>query len=469
MKMQPMIDAVCDEIKQNLNAFCEHADLDRLTPEVAEQMSQALSGALSAGGAAGYRAFLCQYECEEDTVLRDGKTIRAKILSEKAFRTAFGKMTLERKVFQPDRGGECHIPLDAAWGMEDPFATLEVREAVLYACGLITPSETETMLKKCALFHPSSTAIKHIVNAMGQWVEEHESAVREQMKTNDAAPENTRVLGASLDGANVPLREHGPKRGRPGERPGKQEKTAQPTTWKNAMVGSITCYGEVPEGQNSPARLASRYVARMPEERAPIFKTAFERALDDAESMLPEDIDKVLVCDGARGLWKYIEDNERFAGYEKVLDYFHAAEHLSALSEALFGKKSDEGTKWCDKYREKLLNEDLAAHAILRSADYYLAQNKLSKAARADALREQTFFRRNKHRMTYADFRRRGLPIGSGIVEAACKSIVKSRLCRSGMRWTRQGGQHILHLRAQIKSGRWDDFWDACKTIRKAA
>lgn len=469
MKTQMMIDAVCDEIKRNLNAFCANTDLDRLTPEVAEKMSQALSGALGAGGVAGYRAFLCQYECGEDTIVRDGKTMRLKMMSGKDFMTPFGKMTLERKVYQADRGGQCHVPLDVAWGMEEQFASLEVREAVLYACGLVTPVETETMLKKCALFQPSSTAIKRIVNAMGEWVEDHVPAVREQMQINDAAPDNTQVLAASLDGANVPLREPGVQRGRPGERPGKQENTTQPTTYKNAMVGSITYYGEVPEGKKSPARLVSRYLARMPEDRAPTFKTAFECELDIAESMLPEDIEKVLVCDGARGLWKYIEEHKRFDGYNKILDYFHAAEHLSALAEALFGKKSDDGTKWYDKYHEKLLNEDLAAHAILRSVDYYLEQNKLSKAERADALREQTFFQRNKHRMTYADFRRRGLPIGSGIVEAACKSIVKSRLCRSGMRWTRKGGQHILHLRAQIKSGRWDDFWDAYKTLRKTA
>ena len=469
MNTATMIDAMCDEIKQNLNDYCNRADLDRLTPAVAEQMSQALSRALGAGGVAGYRVFLCEYECGENTIVREGKTMRLKMMSEKDFMTPFGKMTLERKMYQADRGGECHVPLDAAWGMEEQFASLEVREAVLYACGLVTPVETETMLKKCALFQPSSTAIKRIVNAMGQWVEDHVPAVREQMQINDAAPDTTRVLAASLDGTNVPLREHGVKRGRPGERPGKQENTAQHTTYKNAMVGSITYYGEVPEGQKSPARLSSGYLARMPEDRAPTFKTAFEADLEIAESMLPDDIEKVLVCDGARGLWKYIEENKRFDGYNKILDYFHALEHLSVLSESLFGKKSDDGTKWYDKYREKLLNEDLAPHAILRSTDYYLEENTLSKAERVAALGERRFFRRNKHRMTYANFRRRGLPIGSGIVEAACKSIVKSRLCRSGMRWTRKGGQHILHLRVQIKSGRWDDFWDAYKTLRKTA
>jgi len=71
--------------------------------------------------------------------------------------------------------------------------------------------------------------------------------------------------------------------------------------------------------------------------------------------------------------------------------------------------------------------------------------------------------------MTYADFRRRGLPIGSGPVEAACKSVVKTRMCRSGMRWSREGGQKILNLRVVVKSDRWDGFWENYMTLKRAA
>ena len=79
---------------------------------------------------------------------------------------------------------------------------------------------------------------------------------------------------------------------------------------------------------------------------------------------------------------------------------------------------------------------------------------------------ERTFFRRNKHRMAYADFLRRGLPIGSGLVEAACKTLVKTRLCRSGMQWACIGGQRILRLCTYIKSQRWLLFWEAYRTLR---
>ena len=70
--------------------------------------------------------------------------------------------------------------------------------------------------------------------------------------------------------------------------------------------------------------------------------------------------------------------------------------------------------------------------------------------------------------MDYARFRRNGWPIGSGPVEAACKSVVKTRLCRSGMRWSRSGGQNILSLRTYVKSHRWDAMWRQYKRIERS-
>ena len=71
--------------------------------------------------------------------------------------------------------------------------------------------------------------------------------------------------------------------------------------------------------------------------------------------------------------------------------------------------------------------------------------------------------------MPYATFRKNGWPIGSGPIEAAAKTLVKTRLCRSGMRWTRPGGQHILNLRTYVKSNRWDSAWQHIKQLERAA
>ena len=259
--------------------------------------------------------------------------------------------------------------------------------------------------------------------------------------------------------------EGGAKRGRPAERPGASTEQATTTAYRNAMVGSVTCYGPVPPKKKTPQRLATRYASHMPEEHAPTFKAKFEAELAEAERKAPPEIIKVLVCDGARAIWNYAAQNDRFNDYEKIIDYCHALEHLSLAAEALFGKGADAGKDWYDKYRKKLLEEDLAPRSVLHSMDYYEQANRLPKS-RKDALEAQrTFFKRNQSKMTYADFRRRGLPIGSGPVEAACKTLVKTRLCRSGMRWTRKGGQRILDLRTYVKSNRWDAFWNEYRKL----
>jgi hypothetical protein len=230
------------------------------------------------------------------------------------------------------------------------------------------------------------------------------------------------------------------------------------------MVGTVSLYGDVPEGKHGPQRLQTRYAARMPEEGAPTLKAKFERELVETEGGLGDEVIRIALCDGARGLWKYIDETPLYDGYEKLVDYHHTTEHLSKAAEAIFGKGTEQSQNWYDKYCEALKGEDDGPERVIRSIDYYAQTKKLSKARQESLQSERTFFRNNRPRMEYARFRRQGWPIGSGPVEAACKSLVKTRLCRSGMRWSRNGGQHILTLRTYVKSDRWDAMWDKYKT-----
>jgi hypothetical protein len=466
-KAAVIMDAILSKVKGVLS---EGGDLlaSEVTPQQAEKMNGLLGEAMSAGWTEGLRAWLSTAESETDTIEVGGVTFRYKLDSEKEFLTPGGIVKLMRRVYQPDVGGKCYVPIDAAWGMEGQFATVEVRDAALYAVALVTPKEAETLIAKCALFQPSATAIKHMAGEMGQWLEEHEDKVLTEIRDQELIPEETRVLCASMDGVNVLLCEPGKKKGRPNERPheGTSKDTLCPTCYKNAMVGSVSFYGEVPEGEKAPERLASRYVARMPEGRAPTLKAKFEQELEETESRLNDDVARIILCDGANGLWTYIDDNPRYDEYEKLVDYHHTTEHLSKAAEAIFGKGSPKAQNWYDKYCSKLKGEDGGAACVLRSLDYYAGQAKLNKTRREALQAEQTFFCRNGHRMEYARFRRNGWPIGSGPVEAACKCVVKTRLCRSGMRWSRSGGQHILSLRTYVKSDRWNAMWQQYKRLK---
>jgi len=186
-------------------------------------------------------------------------------------------------------------------------------------------------------------------------------------------------------------------------------------------------------------------------------------------SATENEVIKVLICDGARGIWNYVEESGRYHGYEKLIDYWHTLEHLSLAAEAVFGKGTNEAKYWYGNYARQLIENDDGAQRAVRSMAYHEKRGGLSSARKAALAVQQTFFARNQRRMTYANFRRRGLPIGSGPVEAACKTLVKTRLCRSGMRWTRHGGQRILDLRTYVKSNRWDAFWSNYNALRNAA
>jgi len=347
--------------------------------------------------------------------------------------------------------------------------TVEVREAVLYSAAFMTPEEIGAQFGKWARFHPSATAIKHVIAGNGRLISEHKDELDTAVREGERSPEGVRALCVSMDGTNIRLRESGEKRGRPSERPRGKEAGTTPSVYKNAMVGSVSFYGEVPEGEKTPERLSSRYTSHMPEDRAPTFKRQFEAEVKSAQFQCGPDVAKVVLLDGARPLWKYVESTPLFDDYETLIDYGHTLEHLSAAAEALFGKDNSVANLWYDTYRQKLLESDHGAESALRSMEYHAKKQKLRPARRKELKAQHTFFARNKHRMRYAEFRRRGLPIGSGPVEAACKSLVKTRMCRSGMRWSRQGGEHILDIRTYVKSNRWETVWPLIKSLSRAA
>jgi hypothetical protein len=286
----------------------------------------------------------------------------------------------------------------------------------------------------------------------------------------DELPDDTRVIAISLDGANVRLNEPGPKRGRPDERPDKQEdEELEPTCFKNAMVGTVAYFGEIAEGKHSPGYLHQTCIGQMPEDKFLTFKERFEEEVDHclelcATSSRP--IDRLLLLDGGTNLHGYLDKNPDLKYLPRLIDFFHATEHLGKATEALFGKKSKAGRKWAETYRHILKTDVDGVTKLRRSLAYYEQKQKLSKQRQKDLATEITFFRRGGKYMTYADFRARGWPIGSGVVEAACKSIVKQRLCRSGMRWSREGGQPIMTIRTLVCSGRWQQAWAAAEQIQ---
>ncbi|MDX9975726.1 MAG: hypothetical protein RBU21_22285 [FCB group bacterium] len=464
-----MVDAAMAEFKQILNRFCEKRDLSKLTPELAEQLCGGLREALAGAGLEAFRTFLQSYETELD-VVRDthGKMYRFKKVRNRSFMTPFGLLNLKRRCYQDKRDTTSYVPLDAAWGMEGQYLTPQVREAVLFACALVTPEETVQLLGKCALFKPDPSTIKREVVNTGKRIQAQRDAVDQQLRAEEPVPEESRALVVSADGATVLMNEKGVHFGRCAERPGGNESGQRPTAYRVAMVGSVSHYGAPEAPGESPKRLQTRYVAHMPERGCPTFKSLLEAELEHAERHAPAQAQRILLLDGARELWSYFDKNPRYDTYHRCIDFWHTMEHLSVAAHALHGN-GEAAKRWYDKYSRILLESDDGAQRICRSIDYYEPKIKRTKTNQKHLEEQRTFFRRNGCRMPYATFRTNGWPIGSGPIEAACKTLVKTRMCRSGMRWTRSGGQHILNLRTYVKSNRWSQAWQHIKQLENAA
>lgn len=468
MHLNGMVKAAVREFKRKIEDFCKNREVKALTPEVAKEVARGLQDATRNAALVGYATFLESYDLPASTLMIDDKCYRYKMRSPKHILTIFGPMTIHRSLYQPDEGGKTYAPLDEMWSMAGEYATPEVREATLFTLAHVTPKETEAILKKCASFHPSATAIQTMARKAGTFIEAHEEDLSAEVRKEEEAPAGTQTLVASMDGVNVLLNEPGPRKGRPPERPFSDLSKGK-TSYRNAMVGSVSFYGEVPPEKHTPERLLSRYVAHMPEEKGVTFKPRFEEEVRHAENLVGSQVVKVMLCDGARGIWTYVNSKSQFNDYEKLVDFYHASEHLSKVAEALLGKASLEAKRWYKSWYDMLIKEEGAVGALLRSIDYHRKTRKLPKSRVEDIRKERTFFRRNKRRMNYAGFLQRGLPIGSGPIEAACKTIVKTRMGRSGMRWSRVGGQHILHLRTFVKADRWDSFWNQYLLLSKAS
>ena len=472
MNINEIIDSAGEVFKRKVMEKCEEMSLKgrELSPDLAEKFTAGLAESLRVTGIAALKDFVENYdEKMGNQIEKKEKKYYWKIKSEKRFLTSLGEIKIERNIYQSE-DGECYVPVDEKWGMQKEFATLEVREMILYMLAHLTPQETKEHLEKWGWFKASETAIKNIAKEIGYFISYRRDKIEDLIREKREIDKETRVLVASIDGTNVLINEPGRKKGRPLERPkDKQQNKKSPSSYKNAMVGSVSFYGEVPEEKKSPQRLSSHYIARMPEDKFPKLKQQLENELSDIELHLKGNVKKIVLCDGARSIWNYVDNNIFYNDYKKLLDFFHMTEHLSKASEAIFGKNSDDGKFWYKRWRLKMLEDEQAPKNLLQSLHYYTRTSNLSAYRQKDLKAEITFFRRNQHRMTYAIFLNQGLPIGSGPVEAACKNIVKHRLCRSGMRWSIRGGQRILDLRCHVKSKRWDVFWNSYKSLRFAS
>ena len=226
-----------------------------------------------------------------------------------------------------------------------------------------------------------------------------------------------------------------------------------------ASVGTVSIY------DRSGKRLGTVYLARMPEplqvELSRQLKQLIVDALARCEHALPR---LCYVTDAGENETSFYHDvlqhlrdprnPRRRLKWTRIVDYFHVAERITTLSISLFGRGDATGLAWARRMR-KTLKQENGPNRVLRSAAALAQQIKMSKSGQEDFDTAYNYIRSRTQFMQYASYSKMHFPIGSGVTEAACKTVFTQRFKLSGMRWKTPMAQAILDLRTILLSGVW--------------
>lgn len=211
----------------------------------------------------------------------------------------------------------------------------------------------------------------------------------------------------------------------------------------------------VPDGTTEPSSVSPRPTPTHKQVFGTLAgqKVAFEQLTQLVEQRQAEHIiHYVALTDGNRGLKNRVKQD--LPQFTLIVDLMHVTEYLWEAANSLLGETHPLRDHWMQDALRCLL-EDEFDH-LLTHLNYQLAG--LSKRKQATLKKVMTYLRNNRDHMHYQDYLAQGYPIGTGVIEGACRHLVKDRFERAGMRWSKVGAQVMLDLRAVYLNGDWDDF-----------
>ena len=396
----------------------------------------------------------------------DGTPLRYHDRRSIGYVSIFGKLRVWRHAFTAP-GQPVVCPLDAALSLPERCYSDVLREWATYGATDGAYRASQAVLERVL-------GLTLSVQAIETAVEEDATDVAAFLTELPAAsPEPTgRLLVVQADGKGVPMvpSETGVSTG---QREVRRKRGQPPGTKKEAIVTAVYTLDPTPrrpedvlatllplEGDTAPAPAdradRSRPVgkelrATLDGKAAAVTRLAARAAQYDG----PHVQQRLALTDGADALQRAMQ--AALPDYPLVLDIIHALEHLWEAANGLLGERHPERTAWVRTRLDQFLHgQALAVAADLRA----LAAAPASRAtASALLIRTAAYYERNAPHMRYDVYLAAGWPIGTGVVEGACRHLVKDRLEQAGMRWTRCGAQALLDLRAIRLNGQWDAYW----------
>jgi hypothetical protein len=320
-----------------------------------------------------------------------------------------------------------------------------------------TPKEAAELFEEFGGATPSSSSLDRLPKQLSEIWESQREFFEQDLRCQETVPDNAVALGVSLDGVLIPMkREQKDDSEDPGAEAEEQEKKKRgPRDYKEAACGTVSFYDA--EGE----RIETVRYARAPEHKKKILKSQLTAELESIFGVRA-DLKLVMLSDGAPDHWDFLSElPERFGVTEsrQAADIFHVLERVKKALDVYHGEGSTAARAAFEECRLWLREEEDGADRVLRALRY---RRDRSSGSKRTAIVTQIKYLENRKRdglLSYKELLDENLPIGSGVVEAACKTLATQRLKCSGMSWSHPGAEAILTLRSLIQSDRWEAGW----------
>lgn len=374
-----------------------------------------------------------------------GKRARFHSWRSKKLRTVLGEVSFERAYYHCPDCGCGQFPRDgelAAGGTDFSPGLRRMMAAVGSETSFERGSEQLDLLAGVAV---NAKAVERHAEAIGGAIAargHEEIAQAKQLELPEICSPPAETLYIEMDGTGIPVARR-ETNGRKGKIDG------EPARTREVKLGCVfTQSGLDEKGRPQRDEDSTSYAAAIESAEdfgLRLYTEAWRRGWDRAKR-------KAILGDGAVWIWNLAQ--QHFPGAIQIVDLFHARQHLWELARGLHPNEAAQQKRWM------LVHQQLLDSGKLKKLTVALRSIQPSNQELAEKLRaEADYFHRNALRMRYPKFRRLGLFVGSGVVEAGCRTVIAARLKRSGMFWSVTGANAILALRCSLLNHRFEDFW----------
>jgi hypothetical protein len=445
--------AVHREIAREVNSllariFAERRKTGHLDLQAIEMAARS---ALQDAGAAGLTELL-KFDAppadQRTLPCRCGQWAHYRELRSKPVLTAVGEVLVLRPYYLCPDCHEGQFPADTELDIENTVFSPGVRRMQALVGQQAPFEEGREQMRVLAGLEVTTKAVERVAESLGEDIARREQCEIHQAMQLDLpvlVGEPIPILYVQMDGTGVPVVKKETV-GRAGKADGQ---AAHSREAKLGCVFTQTAWDQEGFAIRDPDSTTYTGAIESAEEFGRrIYLEAWKRGWSRAEK-------RVVIGDGAEWIWNLAQDH--FPRALQIVDLYHARQHLWDLVRRLHPQEEKQQKTWMKVHQKRLLDKGKIEKLVEALRSISTRDTELAEKIRIEA----DYFESNAQRMRYPQFRRQHLFVGSGVIEAGCKTVIGTRLKRSGMFWTVRGANAILALRCCYLNGRFEDYWEA--------